>query len=243
MPLKTKKHQHKQKIENIYSWLLKSYGPQGWWPVMSHEGGKPDITGDLRGYHPGVYSYPKNDNQRFEICVGAVLTQNTAWKNVEKALVNLQTAGMLCAQKLIRLDDVRLKELIRPAGYYNQKAGYLRCFTELYISLRGRIPGRDELLSCRGVGEETADSMLLYAFSQPEFVVDAYTRRIFSHLGFCTPDEKYGTIKALFENALEKDLVVFQEYHALIVEHAKRQYFKKPYGKQDPLKSLFKKRL
>ena len=233
--MKLKKNQQKEKIEKIYFWLLNSYGPQGWWPVLSHRGKKQDITGELRGYHPNDYSYPRNSNQRFEICVGAILTQNTAWKNVEKALINLRSAKMLASQKLINLDDGTLKELIRPAGYYNQKAGYLRYFTGFYISLSGRTPGREELLECTGVGEETADSMLLYAYSQPEFVVDAYTRRIFAQLGFFTSAEKYGAIKAMFEEAIVKDVSVYQEYHALIVEHAKRHYNKKPYGQQDPL--------
>ena len=230
-----KKKHHKEKINKIYSWLMKLYGPQGWWPVLSHKGKKPDITGDLRGYHPKDYSYPRNTNQRFEICVGAILTQNTAWKNVEKALINLKSAKVLTPRKLIQLSDKELKELIRPAGYYNQKAVYLINFTEFFLSLKGKIPSRDEVLHCKGVGDETADSILLYAYSKPEFVIDTYTKRVFSNLGFIKPDEKYSAIKKLFETFVERDVRVYQEYHALIVEHAKRYYSKRPYGNNDPL--------
>ena len=225
----------KKSIKKIYTWLMKSYGPQGWWPLSDHKGKKPDITGDLRGYHPKDYSYPKNSNQRFEIGVGAILTQNTAWKNVEKALINLKSAKVLSPRKLIQLGDKKLKGLIRPAGYYNQKAGYLFNFTNFYLSLKGKTPTRDEVLSCKGIGDETADSILLYVYSQPEFVIDAYTKRIFSYLGFIKPDEKYSSVKKMFEDSIERDVRIYQEYHALIVEHAKRYYNKKPYGNNDPL--------
>lgn len=236
----TKRRHYKEIIKNIYSWLIKSYGPQGWWPVLSHKGRKPNITENLRGYHPKDYSYPKNNNQKFEICIGAILTQNTAWKNVEKALVNLKTAKVLNPRKLIQLSDDTLKELIRPAGYYNQKTGYLINFTEFFLSLKGEVPSRDEVLGCNGIGEETADSILLYAYNQPEFVIDAYTRRVFSNLGFIKPDEKYHVIKELFELHVERDVPVYQEYHACIVEHAKRYYSKKPYGKNDPLLNILR---
>jgi len=230
-----KRKHHKEKINKIYTWLMKSYGPQGWWPILSHKGKKPDITGEFGGYHPNDYSYPRNTNQRFEICVGAILTQNTAWKNVEKALINLETAKVLNPHKLIQLGEKELRELIRPAGYYNQKAEYLINFTEFFLSLKGEVPARDEVLQCKGVGDETADSILLYAYNQPEFVIDAYTRRVFSNLGFIKPDEKYVIIKKLFEMNVEGNVQIYQEYHALIVEHAKRHYSKKPYGNNDPL--------
>lgn len=239
MTIAKRKH-YKEIINTIYTWLLKFYGPQGWWPVLSHKGKKPDITGEFRGYHPEDYSYPRNTNQRFEICVGAILTQNTAWKNVEKALNNLKAAKALSPRKLIQLSDKELRALIRPAGYYNQKAGYVINFTRFYLSLRGKTPARDEVLFCKGVGEETADSILLYAYSQPEFVVDAYTRRVFSNLGFIKVNEKYLTIKKMFERCVEKDVRTYQEYHALIVEHAKRYYSKKPYGNNDPLVNIFR---
>lgn len=230
-----KKRLYRGDFKKVYNFLMESYCPQGWWPVLDHKGRKPNITGGLRGYHPGDYSYPRNSNQRFEICVGAILTQNTAWKNVEKALINLKSAKVLSSSKLVQLGDKELKELIRPAGYYNQKAGYLFNFINFYLLLKGKTPTRDEVLSCKGVGDETADSILLYAYSQPEFVIDAYTKRIFSHLGFIKPDEKYMDIKKLFEKNVKRDVHIYQEYHALIVEHAKRYYSKKPYGFNDPL--------
>ncbi len=225
----------KEKLNKIYRWLINSYGPQGWWPVMSHKGRNPTMTGDFRGYHPGDYTYPKNNNQKFEICIGAILTQNTAWRNVEKALLNLKTAKVLSAIKMKDLDLKELKELIRPAGYFNQKAVYLKNFMKFYFSLKGKVPSRDDLLKCKGIGDETADSILLYAFSQPEFVVDAYTKRIYSNFGIISCDEKYMVIKKMFQSAIDRDVVTYQEYHALIVEHAKRYYSKKPYGADDPI--------
>ncbi len=235
-----RKKQQQTILKQIYDWLFNSYGPQGWWPVMIHRGKNPTMTGNFRGYHPGEYTYPKNSSQRFEICIGAILTQNTAWANVEKALLNLKQAGSLSPRKIQQLNDQKLKELIRPAGYYNQKAQYVRNFTELYLSLKGRVPGRDEILCCKGVGDETADSMLLYAYGLPEFVIDAYTKRIYSHLGFCKRDVKYMDLKMLFESNLPEEVILFQEYHALIVEHAKRYYNKKPYGISDPLLQVLK---
>lgn len=202
---------------------------------MNHNGKKTTINRNFRGYHPGNYSYPKNIKQKFEICVGAILTQNTAWGNVEKALMNLKSAGLLSAMQLMELKLEKLKALIRPSGYFNQKAGYLKNFTVFFISLNGRTPNRKELLHCKGIGYETADSMLLYAYSRPEFVVDVYTRRIFSSLGIISEKEEYHAIKELFESAVIKDVKTYQEYHALIVEHAKRYYRNKPYGRRDPL--------
>jgi endonuclease-3 related protein len=208
--------QKKNKIQKLYSRLLKNYGPQGWWPI-----------GGL--YHKGDYSYPKTENEKFEICAGAVLTQNTSWTNVEKALYNLQKEQVLTPDAVISSLDETLKKLIRPAGYYNQKTVYLKALSEFFKTLDGGIPSREQLLACRGIGNETADSMLLYAFNQPQFVVDTYTRRILSHFDLCTPDEKYMNIKTLFEESLPADVVVYQEYHALLVEFAKRHFQKRPY--------------
>ncbi|WP_269852106.1 endonuclease III domain-containing protein [Methanosarcina horonobensis] len=116
---------------------------------------------------------------------------------------------------------------MRPAGYYNQKAVRLKTLAEWFLELKSRTPEREELLSLKGVGPETADSILLYAFKQPSFVVDAYTRRIISNLGLADEKTKYSEIKALFEENLPEDMIVYQEYHALLVEHAKRYYQKK----------------
>jgi endonuclease III related protein len=221
-------------LHQIYRQLLKLYGPQGWWPLLELEGsvGKnPTKTGSVRGYHPGDYSYPKTDSQRFEICVGAILTQNTAWPNVEKAFLNMRRLHLLSPGAIMKAEPAKLGEAIRAAGYYNQKAKKLKIFAEFYSRLpaegaglknKKRAPSRDELLSLWGIGPESADSMLLYAFKIPSFVVDAYTRRIFSALGCFDKDERYDTIKQMFEKAIPKDYRIYQEFHALIVEHAKR---------------------
>jgi len=113
--------------------------------------------------------------------------------------------------------------------------------TKFFIELDGKVPTRKELLSVKGIGNETADSILLYAYKQSEFVVDAYTKRIFSYLGLVDENVKYMELKKLFESNLPKDIAIYQEYHALIVEHAKRYYSKKPYGLNDPLNELLDK--
>lgn len=204
---------------DIYSSLMNEYGPQGWWPLtacrrMFNNSGYVEMR---QGYHPGDYSYPKNDEQRFEICVGAVLTQNTSWINVERALGNLAYAGMLSAEAIMSADIEEIKKNIRPAGYFNQKSVYLKEFAEFFIMLGNSIPSRKELLKVKGVGPETADSILLYAYNIPEFVVDAYTKRIFSGLGFFDAAAKYDTVKKVFEDNIPKDIIVYQEFHALIV--------------------------
>ncbi|MGM5488107.1 MAG: endonuclease III domain-containing protein [Nanobdellota archaeon] len=202
-------------IMGFYDRLMRLYGPQGWWPLLGVDGTNPTKTGAHQGYHPGDYSYPKTWRQTFEICVGAILTQNVGWVNVEKALSNLHALGGLEPRRLLGLSENDLKGAIRPAGYYNQKAKKLRIFAEFFMGLSG-TPSREELLGLWGIGEETADSMLLYGFFVPTFVVDAYTRRLFGM------KESYSEVKAYFEENLPKDFKVYQEYHALIVEHVKR---------------------
>ena len=225
------------KIQFIYNYLFKQYSPQGWWPLLELNNKKNiNITksGSLKGYHPGDYSYPKTENQVFEICIGSILTQNTSWLSVEKALFNLKKANALNLKGIKHLSDGKLKECIKIAGYFNQKAKYIREFIRFFEKLDRRIPERDELLAVKGIGNETADSILLYAYKQPEFVIDAYTRRIFANLELIEENSAYHEIKELFESNLKKDFITYQEYHALIVEHAKRYYNKKPY--EDPLK-------
>jgi endonuclease-3 related protein len=217
-------------MKEIYSALFAKYGPQGWWPLMDHKGTNPTKTGSIQGYHPGEYDFPKDKNQAFEICIGAILAQNTAWPNVEKALQNLKRTNALQPKGLLKLSDGKLKESIKPAGYYNQKARTLREFARFFANLATRAPAREELLEIWGIGKETADSMLLYAFKAPTFVVDAYTRRIFSHLGYFKENADYDEIKAFFEKQLKPDVALYQEFHALLVEHAKRYYSTKPYG-------------
>jgi endonuclease III related protein len=211
----------------IYHSLLKMYGPQGWWPLLTCKKTGKEKTDSFKGYHCGDYSFPKNSQQRIEICIGAVLTQNTAWVNVEKAINNLDGMKLLNAKAVKEINIRELKNAIIPAGYYNQKAGYLKNFASFYLSIKSRIPSRKELLSVKGIGPETADSILLYAYNQPEFVVDAYTRRMFSHLGFFIMTAKYHDIKEIFQNCLPKDVVIYQEFHALIVQHAKNHYSRK----------------
>ncbi len=224
-------------LKHIYNRLLKLYGEQGWWPLLSVKGNNPTKTGSIQGYHPNDYSFPKNKKQQFEIIVGAVLTQNTSWPQVEKALLNLNTLKVLGAEKILILDEEKLKQAIKPTGYFNQKTKYLKNIAKFFISLKGKTPTREEILKVKGVGNETADSILLYAYKQPEFVVDAYTKRIFEYLGVINHNITYMQIKQLFEENLPKDYKVYQEYHALIVEHAKRHYTKKPY-QDDSLRNI-----
>ncbi len=217
------------KIRDLYQKLLRAYGPQGWWPLLNHKGSNPTKTGSVTGYHSGDYSFPKSQTQQFEICIGAILTQNTAWTNVEKALLNLQKANALDPKKLLGINEDELKEAIKPSGYFNQKARKLREFTEFFLSLQGKTPTRNQLLEVWGVGPETADSILLYAYKVPTFVVDAYTKRIFTHLKLCTEKSAYEEMKQVVEKNIKKDWKIYQEFHALLVEHAKRCYSKKPY--------------
>ena len=229
-----------QEITKIYEKLHDLYGPQGWWPLINHDGVNPTKTGAIRGYHPENYDLPVERNQIYEIILGAILTQNTSWLSAEMALFNLNELNVIEPEKLLELDDETLKSAIRCAGFLNQKAIYIKEITKFFISLNGSIPSRKELLAVKGVGNETADSILLYAYKQPQFVVDAYTKRIFTHLGLVNEDIKYMELKNLFESNLPEGVEVYQEYHALIVEHAKRYYSKKPYGVDDPLKELLK---
>lgn len=228
-------------IKFIYKKLYELYGPQGWWPLISHDGINPTKTGAIRGYHPGNYDLPTERNQIYEIILGAILTQNTSWLQAEKALLNLHILNAIEPKKLLLLEDETLKLAIRCAGFLNQKSIYLKEITKFFIALDGMVPTRKELMAIKGVGNETADSILLYAYKQPEFVVDVYTKRIFVHLAIVNENIKYMELKELFESNLPKDVAVYQEYHALIVEHAKRYYSKKPYGLNDPLKDLLNK--
>ncbi len=186
-----------------YRSLLKKHGKQGWWPLLSI------------GYHKGNYSIPRTDAERFEICIGAILTQNTAWKNVEKALLAMRKAKLLSPKAILASHPASLASAIKPAGYFNQKAKKLKNFSRFYISLKNKIPLRSDLLEIWGIGRETADSILLYAYKQPIFVVDAYTRRLFSL------DADYDEIRLLFEAVLPRDYRIYQEFHALIVEEGK----------------------
>lgn len=224
------------KFITIYTKLYDLYGPQGWWPLQNIvKGLKPRKTGAQNGYHPLDYELPNTPNQRFEIILGTILTQNTAWTSAEKALKNLKNLDVLDPEKILSIEIETLKAAIKCAGFLNQKANYIEAITEFFIGLDGEIPTRKELLGVKGVGNETADSILLYAYKQPFFVVDAYTRRIFTKLNLVNEKDSYLEIKKKFESNLPKDYKLFNEYHALIVEHAKRYYSKKPYAVNDPI--------
>ncbi|WP_296798498.1 endonuclease III domain-containing protein [uncultured Methanobrevibacter sp.] len=227
-------------LNEIFQKLLNTYSYQGWWPITDYEGSNPTKTGSTQGYHPEDYSFPRNSSERFEIIVGAVLTQNTSWPQVEKSIINLKKLIELTPFEILDLGEDEFKSAIRPSGYFNQKYNYLRNISQFHISLDGRTPERNELLSVKGIGPETCDSILLYAYGEKEFVVDAYTRRIFSHLGIIDEKDSYNKIKKLFEDNFEGSVSDYQEYHALIVEHAKNFYFKKPYGDKDSILNNFK---
>ncbi|MBN2141851.1 endonuclease III domain-containing protein [Candidatus Woesearchaeota archaeon] len=222
-------------VLEMYEDLLKRHGPQGWWPLLElhHQmkGTNPTKTGSVQGYHPGDFSYPHDLHQKFEICLGAILTQNTAWPNVEKALLNLKALDVIDPHKILEMSEEILKGAIRSAGYFNQKARKIKVFSEFFVSLKGRNPTREQLLGLWGIGPETADSILLYAYKQPLFVVDAYTRRIFSEKGLFAKDAAYDEIKAVFEAALPKDWKLYQEYHALLVEQGKNMRILSPKAK------------
>jgi endonuclease-3 related protein len=189
----------------FYDALLRAYGPQGWWPARTP----------------------------LEVVVGAILTQNTAWRNVERAIERLRSAGALNWQRLAELTEAELAELIRAAGTFNVKARRLKSFVEfLFARYGGDLDAmadvgterlREELLSVRGIGRETADAILLYALGRPSFVVDAYTHRILRRHGLIDADTDYEGLKSLFESALPADAAMFNEFHALLVAVGKKQ--------------------
>jgi endonuclease-3 related protein len=225
------------KVGRLYERLLARYGPQGWWPLPSLAGRR---GFDDRGYHPGAYGVPAAP-QRFEVAVGAVLTQNTAWLNAETALNALAGAGLLRSPaSLLACPLRRLAALIRPSGYYNQKARKLRALAAYLASLpRTReptpAPTRGELLALWGIGPETADSILLYAWHVPVPVADAYTRRLFHRLGWTGERAGYEELAGLCACGLPAQAPVLQEFHALVVRHAKEHCRATPVCRGCPL--------
>ena len=191
------------KLIEIYELLYERYGRQHWWP----------------------------GEDRFEIIVGAILTQNTNWQNVEKAIANLKSAGCLNPQSLYEMPVEALAELIRPAGYYNIKAGRLKNFLNwLFDNYAGSLNAlenmtidslRAELLGIKGIGAETADSIILYAFEKPVFVVDAYTCRVLGRHALIEDGADYEQVREFFESNLVSDVAFFNEYHALLVRVGK----------------------
>jgi len=200
----------------VYNRLLSEYGPQGWWPVTPEGKLTPEYSGG-----------PRDRRGIFEVAVGAILTQNTAWKNVSLAIEALNRVDLMNPEKMVSINTRKLASLIRSAGYYNQKAKRLKEIARFFIENEFNAT-RESLLEINGVGPETADSIMLYAFNELHFVVDAYTRRIFSRLGLIDGRALYDDIKNLFEKNLPHDVYLYQEYHALIVEHGKRFCRKKP---------------
>ena len=192
---------NRRSLLTVFNSLLTAYGPQHWWP----------------GETP------------FEIMVGAILTQNTAWTNVEKAIANLVRRNKLSPETIIAARNDYLANWLRPSGYFNVKAERLKNFCRWYVAMGGfsvlsnMQTGelRDALLTVSGVGPETADDILLYAFERPVFVIDAYTRRLFSRLGFIVGDEAYEDLRLVCEDRLSVDAGLYNEFHALIVLHGK----------------------
>lgn len=205
---------------DIYDRLFKIFGPQHWWPAETP----------------------------FEVMIGAVLTQNTNWKNVEKAIGNLKERDLLDPRKLYNIDTATLAELIRPAGYYNIKAKRLKnLITILNESFEGKIERlfslntptlRNTLLSVKGIGPETADSIILYAAKRPIFVVDAYTHRVFSRHRLIAEETSYEEIQDFFQSNLPHDVKLFNEYHALIVKLCKTYCLKTPNCSACPLEGI-----
>ena len=225
------------KIYEIYKTLYSVYGPQGWWPFVNYDGANDFKHGNSDGYHILDYSFPRNEIEVFEVCLGSILTQNTTFTSVVKSLYNLKKKNALSPKSIKEMEIEELKLAIRPSGYHNQKTRYILEFISFFEALDGEIPTRDELLSVVGIGEETADSILLYGYNRAEFKVDTYTKRMLLALGLIDEKAKYKDIKYLMQESLkecikdEKELlIVYQEYHALIVNHAKEFYSKKPYG-------------
>jgi endonuclease III related protein len=204
-------------LNPIFNKLYKSFGPQYWWP----------------GETP------------FEVIVGAILTQNTNWGNVEKALNNLKENNFLSPKGLNSISRKKLAHLIKPAGYFNVKALRLKNFMNfLFGEYQGSLKKmakedgiilRERLLSINGIGPETADSILLYAFEKPVFVVDAYTKRIFSRHNVVDAEDDYHAIQKIFIDFLPRNVKLFNEYHALIVRLGKYYCKTKPLCEECPL--------
>ena len=189
-------------LMDIYDRLFGTYGPQGWWP----------------------------SDGPFETIVGAILTQNTSWVNVDKAFANLRAAELITPAAVRAIPDAELAEVIRPSGYFNSKARKLKAIAEhlaLYDDDTDRWRARDakelraELLGVYGIGPETADDIVLYVADLPTFVMDSYTVRMVDRIGIAPRRKRYEDYQALFEDNLPKDARLFNEYHALLDEHSK----------------------
>jgi endonuclease-3 related protein len=205
-------------LERYYRRLLKAYGPQHWWPADS----------------------------RFEIMIGAILTQNTAWRNVERAVANLKQEGLMTPGALDRVTWSRLAKMIRPSGYFRVKAGRVKAFVRFLIQqyegdlklMMSEPIGilRSKLLSVKGIGPETADSILLYAGDVPVFVIDAYTRRVLSRHRLMSSKVSYDQLQRFFMDHLQPRADLYNEYHALLVKVGKEHCKPTPACQGCPLK-------
>ncbi len=223
----------------VYRRLLESFGPQGWWPLSSLSGRG---SFDDRGYHRGDFSYPRTAEQRFEIAMGAVLTQNTTWKNVERVIQKLIDRELMTPGAILGCSLAELGKYIMASGYYNQKARKLIMLAEFFakdgnVSGPNWKPQRQHLLNLWGIGAETADSILLYAYKIPSFVIDAYTRRLAAKLGLVSGRESYDQLQSLFTGSLSREYELYAEFHALIVRQAKSYCRRKPLCTDCPLRS------
>jgi endonuclease-3 related protein len=196
----------------IYETLLQFFGKQYWWPADTQD----------------------------EIIIGAILTQNTAWQNVEKAIENLKKANLCSLHKIRNVPQSIIEDLIKPSGFYRQKSLYLKeiaTFFKYFNESTDTLHFRKALLNVKGVGLETADSILLYAFSRPVFVIDAYTKRLVERHGFFYSKD-YNKLAQFFTQNLPDDVELFKEYHALIVKLAKTFCKTKPNCKECPIKCV-----
>ncbi len=226
-------------IEDIYGALHARFGPQGWWPIVDADDGTCTYGLDA----------PRNDAERFEILVGCILTQNTQWDpNAVRAIHALKKGKKLSPVDLAKADASTIAPLIRSAGYYNQKAerlcriaSFWQDNPSLFDLPLAKL--RALLLAQHGIGPETADSIILFAAGKPSFVVDAYTRRIMSRVGICKPDISYGELQAIFHDTLAPNIPFFKEYHALLVELAKRHCKTRPLCGGCPLAHICKKEI
>lgn len=211
----------KELLQNVYRKLYDTFGPQHWWPAETP----------------------------FEVILGAILTQNTAWKNVAAAISSLRENDILSFGAVCEIPQQTLAHLIRPSGFYNQKAVKIKSFCQhVRAEWGGNLDEflsqnadalRAELLRIKGIGPETADSVVLYAALQPSFVVDTYTYRIFSRHGWVSETIEYEELRGFFMRSLEPDVQLYQEYHALLVRTGHLFCRKKPLCTSCPLNAYF----
>lgn len=211
------------KLIGIYYKLLSHYGKQDWWPASGR-------------FKPSEW----------EICMGAVLTQNTNWRNVERALENMEKGKVTAPADIKNISSKKLEALIRPSGFFSQKASNLKELAKFVLAYENfekfsEQATREELLKIKGIGHETADSILLYACGRPFFVIDAYTRRVFHRLGLIGEGWGYEKLREFFENSLPKKPALYNEFHALIVRHAKTICRKEPLCSACPLEKICEK--